>query len=85
MEVCIDVWVEEQVSGEKVKCNEAIYTFVAVDQMGHPINVPPLKPESEQELERYAGALRRRQLSLILAGKMKPEEASELKALFVKE
>jgi hypothetical protein len=34
------------------------------------------------EQERYAGALRRRQLSLILAGKLKPEEATELKALF---
>jgi hypothetical protein len=34
------------------------------------------------EQERYAGALRRRQLSLILAGKLNPEEATELKALF---
>ena len=27
-------------NGEKKKCNEAIYTFVAVDQLGNPINVP---------------------------------------------
>jgi flagellar motility protein MotE (MotC chaperone) len=39
-------------------------------------------PESEEELLRYDGALRRKQLSLILAGKMKPDEATELKALF---
>jgi hypothetical protein len=31
---------------------------------------------------RFKGALRRRQLRLVLAGKMKPEEATELKALF---
>src|ERR1043166_6664392 len=82
MEVFIDVWVEDTTTGKKTKCNEAIYTFVAVDQLGNPINVPELIPETEEEKKRYAGALRRRQLALILAGKMKPEEATELKALF---
>ncbi|MEY3397623.1 MAG: hypothetical protein RL220_217 [Bacteroidota bacterium] len=83
MEVFMDIFVEHHTTGQKIKCNEAIYTFVAVDQLGNPINVPEALPESEEELSRYAGALRRRQLRLILAGKMKPEEASELKALFV--
>jgi len=82
MEVFIDVWLEDRVSGEKIKCNEAIYTFVAVDQLGNPISIPELIPETEEEKKRHAGALRRRQLSLILAGKMKPDEATELKALF---
>ncbi|REJ80959.1 MAG: acyl-CoA thioesterase [Bacteroidetes bacterium] len=82
MEVFIDVWVENNVTGEKKKCNEAIYTFVAVDQLGHTINVPQLIAETEEEKSRFDSALRRRQLSLILAGKMKPEEATELKALF---
>jgi acyl-CoA hydrolase len=83
MEVYIDVWVENNTTGEKKKCNEAIYTFVAVDQLGNPINVPQLVPETDEEKKRFDGALRRRQLSLILAGKMKPDEATELKALFV--
>jgi acyl-CoA hydrolase len=82
MEVFIDVFVENHSTGVKTKCNEAIYTFVAVDQMGHPISVPELIPESEEEKERYTGALRRKQLSLILAGKMKPSDATELMALF---
>jgi acyl-CoA hydrolase len=82
MEVFIDVWVENLSTGKKIKCNEAIYTFVAVDQLGNPINVPPVVPETETEKARYEGALRRRQLSLVLSGKMKPSEASELKALF---
>jgi acyl-CoA hydrolase len=82
MEVFIEVWVEDNTKGEKTKCNEAIYTFVAIDQLGNPINVPELIPESDEEKLRFAGALRRRQLSLILAGKMKPADASELKALF---
>ncbi len=84
MEVCIDVWVENNQTGEKKKCNEAIYTFVAVDQLGNPINVPQLIPETAEEKTRFDQALRRKQLSLILAGKMKPEDASELKALFFK-
>ena len=82
MEIFIDVWVESTITGEKKKCNEAIYTFVAVDQVGRPINVPEIEPETELEKDRFDGALRRRQLSLILAGKMKPGEATELKALF---
>jgi acyl-CoA hydrolase len=84
MEMFIDVWVEDAVTGEKKKSNEAIYTFVAVDQHGSPLHVPEIIPETEEEIKRYGGALRRRQLALILAGKMKPEEATELKALFGK-
>ena len=83
MEVFIDVWVENNTTGQKIKCNEAIYTFVAVDQLGNPIHVPTLVPESEEEKQRYDSALRRRQLALILAGKMKPAEATELKKLFM--
>ena len=83
MEVFIDVWVENNVTGQRKKCNEAIYTFVAVDQLGNPINVPSLIPETEEEKQRYDSALRRRQLALILAGKMKPADATELKALFM--
>ncbi|WP_281541854.1 acyl-CoA thioesterase [Maribacter aestuarii] len=82
MEVYIDVWMEDRFSGERTKANEAIYTFVAVDETGKPTEVPKLKPETKLEEERYAGALRRKQLSLVLAGKMKPNDATELKALF---
>lgn len=82
MEVYIDVWVEDRESGICSKANEAIYTFVAVDEQGQPVPVPKLTPESEEEKERYEGALRRKQLSLVLAGKMEPKNATELKALF---
>jgi acyl-CoA hydrolase len=82
MEVFIDVWIEDRESGECIKANEAIYTFVAVDETGRPISIPEITPETELEVERYEGALRRKQLSLVLAGKMKPNDATELKALF---
>jgi hypothetical protein len=35
------------------------------------------------EEHRYDDALRRKQLSLVLAGKLNPHDATELKALFV--
>ncbi|MET0760308.1 MAG: acyl-CoA thioesterase [Flavobacterium sp.] len=83
MEIFIDVWVEDRESGIKNKANEAIYTFVAVDDTGRPVEVAPIIPETELEKQRYDAALRRKQLSLVLAGKMKPSEATELKALFI--
>ncbi|MDG2311567.1 MAG: acyl-CoA thioesterase [Flavobacteriales bacterium] len=83
MEVYLEVFVESTLTGVKSRCNEAMYTFVAVDQQGAPIEVPKTVPETKEEQQRFDGALRRRQLRLILAGKMKPSEATELKALFM--
>ncbi len=83
MEVYIDVWMEDRFTGERSKANEAIYTFVAVDDTGKPTEVPGIVPETDLEEERFAGALRRKQLSLVLAGKMQPSDATELKALFL--
>jgi len=82
MEVFMDVWIEDRESGQKTKANEAIYTFVAVDETGRPIQIPAITPETEDEKEKYDAALRRKQLSLVLAGKMKAKDATELKALF---
>ena len=83
MEVYIDVWMEDRVSGARLKANEAIYTFVAVDESGAPTAVPELLPETDLEKSRYDAALRRKQLSLVLAGRMNPQDATELKALFL--
>jgi acyl-CoA hydrolase len=82
MEIYLDVWIEDRENGSKQKANEAIYTFVAVDDTGSPVGVPEVIPETELEKLRYEAALRRKQLSLVLAGKMKPSDATELKALF---
>ena len=81
MEVFIDVWIDDD-SGKKIKANEAIYTFVAVDSSGKPTKIDKINPETEEEKMRYDAALRRRQLSLVVAGKMKADDATELKALF---
>ena len=82
MEVIADVYLENRDSGKKTKVNEAIYTFVAVNNNGKPIPVPEIIPETDLEKQRYQNALQRRQLSLVVAGKMKPKDATELKSLF---
>ncbi len=82
MEVFMDVWIEDRESGQRSKANEAIYTFVAVNEAGIPVKVPEIMPVTKLEKERFAAALRRKQLSLVLAGKMSPRDATELKAIF---
>ncbi len=85
MEIHIVVTAADIPSGEKYKSNEAYYTFVAIDRSGSPLKVPQISPQTEDEQKKFDGALRRRQLRLILGGKMKPGEATELKALFFAE
>jgi acyl-CoA hydrolase len=82
IEVRIDVSAEDIPSGKKIESNSAYFTFVAVDQSGRPIDVPEVEPETDEEKAMFDGALRRRQLRLILAGRMKPQEANELKSIF---
>ena len=82
MEIIADVWVEDRKTNEHIKAIEGIYTFVAVDANGKPTQVPEITPENELEIQRFNSALRRKQLSLVLSGKMKAVDATELKALF---
>lgn len=82
MEIYVDVWLDDPIAGKKIQTNEGIYTFVAVDEFNKPVPIPKLEPETDLEKERYAAAQRRKELSLILAGRMKPQESIELKKLF---
>ena len=83
MEVHLKVWGEDVLHQYKYLSNEAYFTFVALDPNGKSRPVPAVTPETEEEIKLYEGALRRRQLRLILGGKMKADEATELKALFL--
>jgi acyl-CoA hydrolase len=85
MEIHLKVWGEDLTHQYKYKSNEAYYTFVALDPNRNPRPVPPLIVDTEEEKKLFDGALRRRQLRLVLGGKMKPDDAVELKALFFKE
>jgi len=82
MEVVIDVFIENPETGDKQKANQGIYTFVAVDNDKTPLKVPKLIPETDEEKLHYKAALRRKELSLILSGRLNPSDAKELKAIF---
>jgi acyl-CoA hydrolase len=84
MEVHLVVWGEDAIHQTRYKSNEAYFTFVALDANGKPKHVPELVPETEEEKRLYDGALRRRQLRLVLGGKLKADDAIELKNLFIK-
>ena len=82
METFIEVWAENLPEKTKIKANEAFYTFVALDGESKPTKVPPLIPQTMEEKEQFDKAKRRRELRLVLCGKLKPKDAPELKALF---
>lgn len=82
MEVRIDVEAEDVPTDKKLDSNSAYFTFVGLNKEGHPTPVPEVEPETEEEKTQYDGALRRRQLRLILAKRMDPKDANELKSFF---
>jgi len=84
MEIHLQVWGEDAIHQTKYKSNEAYFTFVALDTEGKPKTVPGLTPETDEEIRLFEGALRRRQLRLVLGGKLKADDAVELKNLFIK-
>ena len=65
----------------RYKCNAAYYTFVALDSNGRPKPSPELL-ETAEEKDRYEGALKRREMRLVLAGRLDPNKATDLKTLF---
>lgn len=85
MEIYVDVWLDDPINHKKIQTNKGIYTFVAVDEFNRPIPIPEMEPETDLEKERFAAALRRKELSLILSGRMKPSESIEIKKLFGEE
>jgi len=82
MEVYIEATAEDIPKGKKIDTNKAFFTFVAVDENSKPHTVPEVRPNTPEETELYEGALRRRQLRLVLSKRMQPEDAKELKSIF---
>ena len=64
MEIGVRVETENLVTGLKRHTNSCYLTFVAVDRNGKPVPVPPLKPETPEEIRRYQAAKERRERRL---------------------
>lgn len=82
MEIFIEVFAEDIPACKKEKTHQAFFTFVAVDHQGKPVKVPELVPSTPEEQELFEAALRRRQLRLVFADRMDPQDARELRSLF---
>ncbi len=83
VEVFVEVFADDIRGKARHKSNHAYFTFVGLDAFTkQPTKVAPVEPETDDQKLRFASAERRREIRLILAGRMKPEEATNLKALF---
>ncbi|MFB3825356.1 MAG: acyl-CoA thioesterase [Bryobacteraceae bacterium] len=66
MEVGVKVMVEDLRTGEKRHTSSAYLTFVALDQAGNRVEIPPVIPETEEEKRRFEEAGHRREYRLRL-------------------
>ncbi|MEM8585178.1 MAG: acyl-CoA thioesterase [Bacteroidota bacterium] len=83
LEVFVEVFAASFQGTNQRRTHHAYFTFVGLDrENGKPSEVPPVLPLTEIEQQRYESALRRRELRLVLAGRMKPQEAESLSDLF---
>lgn len=84
VEVFVEVFSSDIKGKNTRKCNDAYFTFVGVDDDKRPINIPAVLPLTQEEENRYESAQKRRELRLIMSGRIEPSEAHTLKKLFVK-
>ena len=83
VEVYVEVSAADITGANSRLSNHAYLSFVAVDaDKRKPTKVPPLRPVSNEEQKLYDGASRRRELRLILSGRLKPSDATEIKDFF---
>lgn len=61
MEVGVKAWVENAIAGTRRHVSSAYLTFVAIDQNGRRLPVPPLQVSGEEQERRFEDAGRRRE------------------------
>ncbi len=84
VEVYVEVFAANVKGKDNRRCNHAYFTFVGIDdETKKPCQVPPVLALTREEQQLYDGALRRRELRLLLSGRIKPENAKEIKAFFM--
>lgn len=64
MEVEVNVFSEDILSGERLHTSTAYFTFVALDNAGHPVPVARLLPVTAHEKREFREAKRRREVRL---------------------
>lgn len=83
IEIFLEVHTGNPTQRERHISNHAYMTFVAMDETTHrPKPVPKVLPKTDREKRLFDGAVRRREIRLVLSGRMPAKEALEIKALF---
>ena len=71
MEIGVKVMTEKLLTGERLHTCSAYLTFVAVDKEGHAVVIPPVIPETTEEIRRYEQAGERREYRLAMRGRLR--------------
>jgi len=83
VEVYVEVFASDIKGGNPRRCNHAYFTFVGLDdKKREPQAVPPVLPLSHDEQQLFESAARRREMRLVLSGRIKPKDATEIRKLF---
>lgn len=83
LEIYVEVSATDITGANARKSNHAYLTFVALSaDTKKPTKVPALRPLTTEESKLYESAVRRREVRLILSGRLKPEDATEMKDFF---
>ncbi len=84
VEVFVEVFAAKLKGTEHRRCNHAYFTFVAIDDdTMKPIPVPKVIPLTSEQQKLYDSAIRRREVRLVLSGRMEARDAIEVKNLFL--
>lgn len=65
MEIHAVAWKKNTRIKKEMMINEAFFTFVAVDDAGNPLRIPPINPVSKEEKEAFTDAGKRRARRII--------------------
>ncbi len=71
LEVGVQVETETLLTGEKLHTCSAYLTFVALNEKGKSVEIPPVIPETEEEKRRYRQAGERREYRLAMRNRLK--------------
>lgn len=83
VEIYVEVFANDIKGQNPRRCNHAYFTFVALDDAKKiPVEVPEIIPLSSEEQNLYESAARRREIRLILSGRIKAKEATEVRKFF---
>ena len=83
VEIYVEVFANDVKGQNPRRCNHAYFTFVALDDSRKtPVDVPPVLPLSSEEQSLYESAARRREIRLILSGRIKAKDATDLRKFF---